>query len=136
MAIVESHLKPRTAGFKLGALACPACGWLFPTTSDATALGCALCGTVVHVDPPVERLDFTAADLTLPHAHSLALHEKVTLESKSANVDQRATEETYCEKCKCTRECFVHAQQTRGADEGQTIFYECRTCKNEWSLNS
>ena len=32
-----------------------------------------------------------------------------------------------CEKCK-GKESFYYALQTRSADEGQTVFYECTLC--------
>ena len=129
------RLAPRTKGFVLGAMACPKCGEFFPSKNDATALGCVGCGEVVYADDSTETLAFTADDLSLPQ-WQLREAEKVTLESKSANVDQRATEEAHCERCKAQVECYVYALQTRGADEGQTIFFECRKCGNEWALNS
>jgi DNA-directed RNA polymerase subunit M/transcription elongation factor TFIIS len=50
--------------------------------------------------------------------------------------DNRVVEEAFCERCNAFRRCFTFAQQTRSADEGQTIFYTCTVCRTEWSSNS
>jgi DNA-directed RNA polymerase subunit M/transcription elongation factor TFIIS len=124
-----------TRGFRLGSLGCPCCGHLFPLqTNGATQSSrCAKCGIVVFPTPGMHEseLMFTAAELRMQGATA----EEVLRSGKDTE-DQRATESAYCDKCKEMRKCFVFAQQTRGADEGQTIFFECPVCTNQWSLNS
>jgi DNA-directed RNA polymerase I subunit RPA12 len=121
--------------YRLGSLGCPACGHLFPlmTNGAAQSSRCSQCGMVTFPDPKLRdgELRFSAADLSLTGQAAV-----VALKSGKETEDQRATEVAFCDKCKEMRKCFVYAQQTRGADEGQTIFFECSKCSNQWSLNS
>ena len=114
---------------------------------------CHSCGTLVQL--PVsfgDEVMFTRSDFVQEDGTSIydidtrgenALNmlisgsgSAVTLDTVGPNVDQRAIEEALCEHCNKVQECYTYAQQTRGADEGQTIFFQCKTCKNEWSLSS
>lgn len=65
--------------------------------------------------------------------HKFRANELVAEEQKK---DTRQTEDALCDKCGQVRKCHTHALQIRGADEGQTIFYECSHCHHQWSLNS
>ncbi|KAG5464265.1 hypothetical protein LSCM1_00446 [Leishmania martiniquensis] len=51
-------------------------------------------------------------------------------------VDDRIIEEAFCETCGSHRPCKTFARQTRSADEGQTIFFQCTKCNSEWQQNS
>ncbi|CCW61204.1 unnamed protein product [Phytomonas sp. EM1] len=51
-------------------------------------------------------------------------------------IDNRVIEEALCEGCGEHRPCKTFARQTRSADEGQTIFFQCTVCKLEWQQNS
>ncbi|CAM73150.1 transcription factor S-II-like protein [Leishmania infantum JPCM5] len=51
-------------------------------------------------------------------------------------VDNRIIEEAFCETCGVHRPCKTFARQTRSADEGQTIFFQCTKCSSEWQQNS
>lgn len=51
-------------------------------------------------------------------------------------VDNRVLEETFCGTCGKHTLCRSFARQTRSADEGQTIFFQCTVCKSEWQHNS
>ncbi|GET93510.1 transcription factor S-II-like protein [Leishmania tarentolae] len=51
-------------------------------------------------------------------------------------VDNRIIEEAFCETCGAHRPCKTFARQTRSADEGQTIFFQCTKCSSEWQQNS
>lgn len=121
--------------FRLGTLGCPGCGALFPLHTDGATQACAChaCGLMVYPNPALHDTTprFDAAQLRATEALTTA-----ALQSGTETEDTRATEEAMCEKCKRQRKCYVFAQQTRGADEGQTIFYECSVCTHQWSLNS
>lgn len=124
-----------TDRYRLGSLGCPACGHLFPLATNAAAKisRCAACGLSVYPDPALRdvNLTFDASELRLTAAAA-----EIQLRSGVEVADTRTTEQAFCDKCRVVRKCFVFAQQTRSADEGQTVFYECSTCTNQWSLNS
>eukprot|EP01061_Rhynchopus_euleeides_P041955 TRINITY_DN73315_c0_g1_i1.p1 TRINITY_DN73315_c0_g1~~TRINITY_DN73315_c0_g1_i1.p1 ORF type:complete len:154 (+),score=55.85 TRINITY_DN73315_c0_g1_i1:538-999(+) len=42
----------------------------------------------------------------------------------------------YCGKCRKRTKCTYYSKQTRGADEGQTQFYTCTVCEDEWQAHS
>ncbi|KAI3415925.1 hypothetical protein GPALN_005488 [Globodera pallida] len=43
--------------------------------------------------------------------------------------EEDVTVEHQCPKCECTVATYT-TQQTRSADEGQTVFYQCMRCKH------
>lgn len=47
----------------------------------------------------------------------------------------RATVNETCPKCGHDRASF-YTMQLRSVDEGQTVFYECLKCSNNWSQNN
>ncbi|KAG5488837.1 hypothetical protein JIQ42_00454 [Leishmania sp. Namibia] len=51
-------------------------------------------------------------------------------------VDNRIIEDAFCETCGAHRPCKTFARQTRSADEGQTVFFQCTRCNSEWQQNS
>lgn len=67
------------------------------------------------------------------------LQSLTSLTGKTAGVtevDNRVLEETFCEHCGKHTPCRSFARQTRSADEGQTIFFQCEVCRSEWQHNS
>ncbi|ORD93647.1 RPA12 [Enterospora canceri] len=48
---------------------------------------------------------------------------------------EKARRTRICPKCG-NNEMFFHTLQTRSADEGQTVFYECTACGTKERLNS
>ena len=42
----------------------------------------------------------------------------------------------FCAKCKARTKCTYYSKQTRGADEGQTQFYTCTVCEDQWMAHS
>ncbi|CAJ1950312.1 unnamed protein product [Cylindrotheca closterium] len=59
--------------------------------------------------------------------------EQAALKTSSEPV--RATIEEPCPRCSCP-EVGYYTVQLRSVDEGQTVFYECPTCKYTWSINN
>lgn len=149
-----------------GTLMCPVCGEAFPLHSSTPVLVCARCSAKVDIGSrfsavgavnPVEEMVAAAKRANELHKQqkqaSLAgaghLHHltrdgglgagaAATIAASKQQKDTRQTEDCLCEKCGVVRKCFTHAAQIRGADEGQTIFYECShaACGHKWSLNS
>ncbi|KPA81456.1 putative DNA-directed RNA polymerase I subunit [Leptomonas pyrrhocoris] len=60
----------------------------------------------------------------------------VTKRAGQTEVDNRVIEDAFCETCGVHRPCKTFARQTRSADEGQTIFFQCSKCGSEWQQNS
>ena len=54
---------------------------------------------------------------------------------KQSSEPTRATIEEPCIKCG-TPEVGYYTVQLRSVDEGQTVFYECPSCKHTWSINN
>ncbi|RZC44929.1 hypothetical protein C5167_037874 [Papaver somniferum] len=48
---------------------------------------------------------------------------------------QRSTVNQACPKC-ANPQLEYHTKQLRSADEGQTVFYECRKCGHKYNENS
>jgi DNA-directed RNA polymerase I subunit RPA12 len=60
----------------------------------------------------------------------------ITKRAGQMEVDNRVIEDAFCETCGVHRPCKTFARQTRSADEGQTIFFQCTKCGSEWQQNS
>lgn len=56
-------------------------------------------------------------------------------EEHALNARSRATVDEPCPKCGHQGLEF-YTLQLRSADEGQTVFYECPSCKHKWSQNN
>jgi DNA-directed RNA polymerase I subunit RPA12 len=54
---------------------------------------------------------------------------------RASDVPVRATVEEPCVKCGHP-EVGYYTVQLRSVDEGQTVFYECPSCKHTWSINN
>jgi DNA-directed RNA polymerase subunit M/transcription elongation factor TFIIS len=123
----------------LGSLFCPICGGMFSLqTSNSSTSACPCCSTLVYPNTGRDAGGLTSGDIRKAEgmvSSMLAANGAVTI-GKQAAGDNRVVEDALCEKCGKFRPCHTYARQTRGADEGQTIFYECTVCKSEWSLNS
>eukprot|EP00758_Cryptobia_borreli_P006642 Tbor_TRINITY_DN5187_c4_g1::TRINITY_DN5187_c4_g1_i1::g.25587::m.25587/K03000/RPA12, ZNRD1; DNA-directed RNA polymerase I subunit RPA12 len=124
--------------FVMGTLACPVCGFLLPlTTSRSQHSRCRHCSmdigpSTTSSDPPINIYEL----MTLHEDLSATMDNGNEAIGTSKGNDNRVIEEAFCEKCNLFRPCHSYARQTRGADEGQTIFFECTVCKSEWTLNS
>lgn len=134
--------------FTLGTLSCSVCGSIFPlTTSSTRGAVCTTCG--VHSGdvslyengamPKPGGAFFSPEDIRVAQK---AVQERIRTSLASSGkagvteVDNRVVEETFCEHCGKHTMCRSFARQTRSADEGQTIFFQCTICKSEWQQNS
>lgn len=108
---------------------CGACGTLAPPEKSAKSK-CWACGKELGSDP--EETEDAAGRKELARRHGvesrLPSGEKVAeLEQGEVGTRSRATVDELCPNCGA-RGLDWHAVQLRSADEGQTVFYECRSC--------
>lgn len=134
---------------------CRSCGTLHPNNvgkPQSTGSGSSLLwreqGTVVQGSEmsssswalPLDGTIFSSLSLEAAEkAMHQRLHSLTSLTGKTAGVtevDNRVLEETFCEHCGKHTLCRSFARQTRSADEGQTIFFQCSICRSEWQHNS
>jgi len=63
-------------------------------------------------------------------------HRKEWLEEATEEIKkERPTTREECPKCE-NDVAYFEARQMRSADEGQTVFYECKSCGHKWSVNT
>lgn len=135
-----------SATFLLGTVYCGICGELFPLGSSAhTTLVCTACGETRLPTVAAAASSGAGSGVFSPDELSqarqavkqriqrLAVSDSV---AGSVEVDNRVIEEAFCERCEKHTPCRSFARQTRSADEGQTIFFQCTVCKSEWQHNS
>ncbi|KAH9598006.1 zinc finger protein [Trypanosoma melophagium] len=143
----------------LGSTYCAVCGqWVSQQNGNqhTSMTWCQYCGSVQSSETGTQYESYlldacnnTSAALLFTPAEIRAAEAEVISRRRKANaaggreatlgttqVDNRVLEEAFCENCGVHRQCKVFARQTRSADEGQTIFYQCTKCHSEWQLNS
>ena len=60
---------------------------------------------------------------------------KADLADEASQEKSRATSKEECPKCKHP-ELEYHTMQLRSADEGQTVFYNCKNCGHTFNTNT
>ncbi|KDQ17520.1 hypothetical protein BOTBODRAFT_53117 [Botryobasidium botryosum FD-172 SS1] len=116
-------------------LFCPDCGTLLSLPGDEETIKCEQCG---HLEPVSSYENFEVTTRSHPDAFPSALRQKRTTQTKAhASVDIGTKSQEACPKCGHP-ESFYFEKQTRGADEGSTIFYTCANskCKHGWKVNN
>ncbi|EQC37074.1 DNA-directed RNA polymerase I subunit RPA12 [Saprolegnia diclina VS20] len=118
--------KRATAG---GPSFCPHCGTILdlPETNNIV---CSSCGyTCQYQDLP------TLCTVTFSEDRPEPKWVKNAIVSQEVTGPARATVEEPCPKCNNPQMEF-YTMQLRSADEGQTVFYECKKCGHRYSVNT
>lgn len=101
--------------------------------SGSALLAAARLFTDEEIQEAVQKVASVCGDLDDCGAPS---SKQRTTRAGTTAVDNRVIEEAFCEQCGVHRSCKSFARQTRSADEGQTIFFQCTVCSSEWQQNS
>ncbi|KAJ1993285.1 DNA-directed RNA polymerase I core subunit rpa12 [Dimargaris cristalligena] len=113
---------------------CSQCGNLLDDPGSSQSLLCEICGETKNCDQ-YEGIEILTQ--SGPNAFPSALRNKKSLVQNDLSKmrEEAATIAQTCEKCGA-EEMEYHTRQMRSADEGQTIFYNCRRCGYKYSANS
>ncbi|KAJ9461013.1 DNA-directed RNA polymerase I subunit [Diplonema papillatum] len=131
----------------------PGCGYPVATfPPEGCAVTCVACGVAYRLADDVEVDDSRGAPLELPLGQQgkypfstgdpsvsggVSFLEKILEGQKiSSATENMDTILEFCHKCKARTKCTYYSKQTRGADEGQTQFYKCTVCTDEWMAHS
>lgn len=98
------------------------------------AIGCQVCGYESNLD----RMETPPSSTTYSTERPAPLWAKSAAEQAALQRSKdpvRATIEEPCIKCG-HEEVSYYTVQLRSVDEGQTVFYDCPSCKHTWSVNN
>ncbi|ORY90437.1 transcription factor S-II-domain-containing protein [Syncephalastrum racemosum] len=113
---------------------CPECGSLMDTPGASDDL--MICIQCSHAYNTAGYENTKVVTASSEHAFQSALKAKRHLVQQ----DQQATEAEAMIKEKCPNcgnpEMAYHTMQLRSADEGQTVFYNCKKCGYKYSVNN
>ncbi|KAL7074823.1 hypothetical protein ACQ4LE_006127 [Meloidogyne hapla] len=100
---------------------CTVCGTILPLPElMPSTVQCALCRNKWPAKIDQERNTFT---------YKRSFEKTQQDDDKNLNVEEDVTVEHLCPKCDFNLATYT-TQQTRSADEGQTVFYQCVKCKH------
>uniref|UniRef100_A0A914MNY7 DNA-directed RNA polymerase subunit n=1 Tax=Meloidogyne incognita TaxID=6306 RepID=A0A914MNY7_MELIC len=103
---------------------CTVCGTILPLPElMPSTVQCALCKNKW----PAKRLMLIKNEI--PSPTNEASKKTQQDDDKNLNVEEDVTVEHLCPKCDYNVATYT-TQQTRSADEGQTVFYQCVKCKH------
>lgn len=145
---------------KIGSLLfCPSCGSLLDVPGDEDIIKCEPCGMTQDASseffllfPPLLGTILTCIweysllmsvydNVTIttrshPSAFPSALRrarQLVTAKNIQEDMHEEATIKEMCPNCKTEEEMTFVNVQTRGADEGTSLFYTCTKCGHKWN---
>jgi len=114
---------------------CPNCRATLKVESSG-AISCDVCSYASNLSEiPQSQLPTTT---TYSMIRPTPIWAKTDEEQRALRRSQepvRATIEEPCVKCGHL-EVGYYTVQLRSVDEGQTVFYECPSCKHTWSINN
>jgi len=114
---------------------CTDCGNLLDSANgdDTVVLICDVCGAKCK-----DTSSKVITTSSKPSAFPSKLRDKLSgdvqaVDESVLNNEQHANEA--CEQCG-EQEVTFHTLQLRGADEGSTVFYTCKSCGHKWNTNN
>ncbi|OZJ04136.1 hypothetical protein BZG36_02834 [Bifiguratus adelaidae] len=117
---------------------CPECGNLLDTPSgDTDLIVCNACGYAVSsADIESVKVVTTSSESAFPSP--LKAKRSLVQQKDPSSLDQQEDGATIKEKCpQCGNDTLnFHTMQLRSADEGQTVFLNCRRCGYKDKLNT
>ena len=112
---------------------CPSCRATLRVDGSG-AIDCQVCGYSSNLD----RMETPPSSTTYSAERPIPLWARSAAEQAAMQRSKepvRATVEEPCIKCG-HEEVGYYTVQLRSVDEGQTVFYECPSCKYTWSINN
>ncbi|KAJ1979547.1 DNA-directed RNA polymerase I core subunit rpa12 [Dimargaris xerosporica] len=105
---------------------CPDCGTLLDAPADDDLLVCGACGCTQKC---AQFENIKIKTQSRPNAFPSALRNKQSLVQNDLSKmrEEAATIAQTCDKCGAM-EMEYYTRQMRSADEGQTVFFNCRKC--------
>ncbi|KAI9316228.1 transcription factor S-II-domain-containing protein [Dichotomocladium elegans] len=119
-------------------LFCPECGNLLNVPgADDDIIMCNQCSHAYHTAGNAGYEQTKVVTTSSEHAFQSTLKAKRSLVQQSA-ANAKKQEATIQEKCpQCgNNEMAYYTMQLRSADEGQTVFYNCKKCGYKYSINN
>ena len=104
---------------------CRKCGFVNPHGPDGTLL--------THARVAVTELEPSKVMADAQERAAEAYLNTVDEIAAAASVNVRPTTEQRCEECGW-KTAYYWSAQVRGADEGQTAFFQCVRCQHVWSI--
>lgn len=119
-------------------LFCDDCGTLLSLPENAECATCPACPFsrpyTTLAAMPAFVVKSTPAELLRRHAVEPVVPPEGEERTEEAR-RERATVDELCPKCN-HRGLDYYTMQLRSADEGQTVFYECKQCGHKFSVNT
>ncbi|CEG68520.1 DNA-directed RNA polymerase I core subunit rpa12 [Rhizopus azygosporus] len=113
---------------------CPECGNLLDMAgSDDDIILCNQCGCAFRT-AGIETTEVVTTSSERSFQSSLKAKRHLVQQNKAAQ-QARAIIKEKCPSCG-NPEMEYHTMQLRSADEGQTVFYNCKKCGHKYSINN
>lgn len=115
---------------------CSVCGELF--TFRIIKAGCVLCSKC-GAATPMEYIENHFVETNVNYHYYEEILERIkhneAILNEGESKDKRPIIEETCPKCGYSK-MYYTTMQTRSADEGTTVFYECIKCHYKFTLNN